>query len=176
MITYCKSKAVSKFTVLWIFILLSISGTPFASTISYTYDSNGQIVSADYGGGNTVVYSYDTAGNPAAKASAGTGNACAAPLTFPDLSLHLPVVNYNNGTLYVWFHFLYVPTTDGNIAFKLTGIGLANAGDFSACQAATLASDFKLHIPALIFGAYSMALDFEYMPSSDGLVWFRLKL
>lgn len=164
-------KTLSIITVCFFIALVGISG---AETVTYTYDSNGQLVGADYSGGNAVAYSYDAAGNPAAKTSTGTGNACAAPLTFPDLSLHLPVVNYANGTLYIWLHFLYVSTTDGNIAFKLTGIGYANAGDFGNCEAATLASDFKLHIPALTFDVYSLALNFEYLPTTDGLIWFKL--
>ena len=43
-----------------------------AETVIYTYDANGQILSADYGGGNKITYTYDEAGNILTVTSTGT--------------------------------------------------------------------------------------------------------
>ena len=43
--------------------VLNISPWANASTISYTYDPAGRLVSADYGGNRTTSYAYDNAGN-----------------------------------------------------------------------------------------------------------------
>jgi uncharacterized repeat protein (TIGR02543 family) len=49
-----------------------IQVTPtFAETITYIYDANGQLIGADYGGGNTITYTYDEAGNILTKVTAG---------------------------------------------------------------------------------------------------------
>ena len=43
-----------------------------AETIIYTYDSNGQLIKADYGNGNTITYTYDEAGNLISLIATGT--------------------------------------------------------------------------------------------------------
>ncbi len=52
-----------------LFVIGLLGGLPgevpviYAETVTYTYDSNGQLIKADYGGGNTITYTYDEAGN-----------------------------------------------------------------------------------------------------------------
>lgn len=42
---------------------LLLAGRCFADTATYTYDANGRLLVADYGGGRTYTYTYDKAGN-----------------------------------------------------------------------------------------------------------------
>jgi len=89
---------------------------------------------------------------------------CAATLD-TDLNLHIPIINYNSGALYLWADFAYVPTNDGNIIFTVTNAGYANQADFSNCQPSTLTADLSvLHIPLIDYnsGALSLWADFQY--------------
>jgi YD repeat-containing protein len=45
------------------FLLLAALGHALASTVSYTYDPAGRLITADYGGGKSASYAYDNAGN-----------------------------------------------------------------------------------------------------------------
>jgi YD repeat-containing protein len=38
-------------------------GSLYADTVNYTYDANGRLLKADYGGGKSFTYTYDKAGN-----------------------------------------------------------------------------------------------------------------
>lgn len=58
----------------WLVVCLAgmaLFSASFADTVTYTYDSNGQLVKADYSNGNTISYSYDAAGNLVAVNAAG---------------------------------------------------------------------------------------------------------
>ncbi len=43
--------------------ILMVASTLHAGTITYTYDSAGRLIKADYGGGKSITYEYDNAGN-----------------------------------------------------------------------------------------------------------------
>jgi len=100
-------------------------------------------------------------------------NKCAAALS-SDFILHIPIINYNSGALYLWADFRYEPTNDGNIMFKVNDAGYANPADYDNCQASTLTPDLKIHIPMVPFDTMSLWVNFEYMPTVDGLIWFKV--
>lgn len=79
------------------------------------------------------------------------------------LSLHIPVLSYQ-GVPSFWadFIFAYNPAYPELIPFKLTGAG-ASFPNFS-CTASTISSDFKIHIPDVLFpdGITHIWLDLEY--------------
>ena len=52
-------------------LLGGLPGIINAETVTYTYDPNGQLIKADYGGGNTITYAYDEAGNIVALTATG---------------------------------------------------------------------------------------------------------
>jgi YD repeat-containing protein len=58
--------------LLIIIVLLSCSGiTASAVTVTYTYDSDGQLLKADYSSGESLTYAYDAAGNILTRVVAG---------------------------------------------------------------------------------------------------------
>jgi hypothetical protein len=89
-----------------------------------------------------------------------------------DLALHNPIINFN-GTFLQGDATCQNDAVDGLIC-NVTSYGPANPADFSNCEASTLTSDFKLHIPAGIYNYISYQADFESLPSTDGKMCFRV--
>jgi len=83
---------------------------------------------------------------------------CAATLS-NDLSLNIPVINFNNQAYY-WADFSYVPNT---MDFTLIDAGVvSDTSPFTSCSPSTLSTDFKLHVPTITFGNAFYWADFQY--------------
>ena len=65
-------KRVFKMMCIVVVLTMGLVHISHAETVIYTYDANGQILSADYGGGNKITYTYDEAGNILTVTSTGT--------------------------------------------------------------------------------------------------------
>jgi len=64
------------------------------STVQYTYDALGRVTKADYGGGKTVSYDYDKAGNRTSTATTGFPAAPVKVVVLPLLGgLVIPLPN-----------------------------------------------------------------------------------
>jgi Photosynthesis system II assembly factor YCF48 len=128
-----------------------------ADTLSAVGFGNGTFIAVGYGG--TILQSDPVSG------------ACTATLS-ADLSLHIPVIAFD-GT-YLWADESCGSTTDGTALCRVTGYGEANPADFKNCQASTLSAEFDLHVPAIVYSNVSYEAEFEYLPTSDGQIWFKL--
>jgi YD repeat-containing protein len=59
-------RGVRRGTIALLFVIglsAALPGMIHAESIAYAYDANGQLIKADYGGGKTITYTYDEAGN-----------------------------------------------------------------------------------------------------------------
>lgn len=64
------------------------------STVQYTYDALGRVISADYGAGKTVSYTYDKAGNRTSQVTTGFPAAPVKVVVLPLLGgLVIPLPN-----------------------------------------------------------------------------------
>jgi hypothetical protein len=103
--------------------------------------------------------------------------ACTATIN-GNLLLHIPFLTYTNSsseTLSLWADFVYEPN-DTSILFKLTGAGFLENPSFS-CDASTLASDLKIHIPnVLIRDVFFHSVDLEHSSalSTGANAYFRV--
>lgn len=99
---------------------------------------------------------------------------CTASLA-GDFSLSVPIINLDTTYLTVDMQYLQA-TTDS--MFEVTSAGsVLNPVNYNGCQAATLISEngiYKLHIPKVNYQNSYYTLDLEYVPTSDGKVWFRV--
>lgn len=79
------------------------------------------------------------------------------------------------GGQYYWFDFQQVTTPSGEFMFKVIDFGLvANPADFSACQTSIFSfNNYILHIPDMIFNGGYYQFDLQYIPTTDGLIWFK---
>lgn len=99
------------------------------------------------------------------------GGACAATLS-SDLTLHVPIINFN-GT-YLWCNAACEVSADGSFMCRITDYGEANPYAFSDCQPSKLSPDFALQVPSGIYNNISYRVEFEYVPTTDGQMWFKL--
>lgn len=99
-----------------------------------------------------------------------SGN-CTSTLS-SDLSIHIPIINFNDRK--IWGDGKCEVGVDGSLMCRVTGTGATNPAEFSDCQVSTLSSEYSLHVPALIWNNISFQTDFEYTPSTDGQIWFKL--
>lgn len=90
---------------------------------------------------------------------------CAAILS-ADLSLHLPIISYDNGLGYLKAEFAYKPSTDGMVLFELTGVGEGDPAEYGGCEMAGLDTGLKLHLPLITYDTMSLWADLEYAPSA----------
>jgi len=99
---------------------------------------------------------------------------CAATLHTIDSELHLyvPVIYYNSTNL--WADFIILMDTDGALRIKVSDAGYVNPANYKDCNTSNLTSDLKLEIPMITFNTVSLWADFEYLPTVDGLIWFKL--
>ena len=99
---------------------------------------------------------------------------CAATLS-PDMKLHLPVISYSGGTEYYSADLFYATSTNPDvITFKVLGYQPVDPSEFSGCPQSTLSSNFDLHIPSGTYLGMSVWGDFEFVPTDDGTIWFKL--
>jgi Photosynthesis system II assembly factor YCF48 len=145
-------------------VLTSPDGVDWTLRVPKTTDTlsaigfgNGTFIAVGYGG--TILQSDPVSG------------ACTATLS-ADLSLHIPVIAFDGTDL--WADESCGSATDGTVLCRVTGYGEANPADFKNCQAATLSAEFDLHVPATIYSNISYEAEFEYLPTSDGQIWFKL--
>jgi hypothetical protein len=110
--------------------------------------------------------------NHTISATFAVGSNCTATLN-PNLSAHIPIINFN-GT-YLWGDAQCGVANDGSIMCQATAYGTVNPTEFNGCQASTLDSAMTaLHIPDGMYNGTSYYADFGYVPTNDGLIWFRL--
>ncbi|MBI5591510.1 MAG: BACON domain-containing protein [Deltaproteobacteria bacterium] len=112
---------------------------------------------------------------------AGTSTGCAATLD-GNLLLHIPYLSYADpisGTISLWADFVYefnpaYPTLN---TFKLTNDGIWDNPSFS-CEASTLSSDLKIHIPDVLLPDGSthtwVNLEYDSALSGDGNTYFSV--
>lgn len=96
------------------------------------------------------------------------GDSCSSTLSAVSggYALNVPVLTFN--TVKWKADFAYVPTSDGNIWFKVIAASpIAEPSPYAYCFTASLTSDFFLHIPELIFGAASYSVDTQYIAGGD---------
>jgi len=63
------------------------------------------------------------------------------------------------------------------IAFKVTGAGFVTSpNDYQDCKASVLSFDtnYILHVPSIDYNNNLYWADFEYVPTTDGQIWFKL--
>lgn len=87
-------------------------------------------------------------------------NNCAATLS-SDLKLHIPIITFNNQSY--WADLQY--QSGSNFTLSNAGV-VTDTSSYSGCTAATLSSDYKLHIPALTYNNASYWADFQYVPDA----------
>ena len=145
-------------------ILTSSNGIDWLPRVSLTIENlnavtfgNGTFLSV--GSGGTILRSDPVSGN------------CTATLT-SDLFLHVPIIDFN-GT-YLQGDATCQFDSSSSLRCLVASFGEASSSDFSNCEASTLTSDLKLHIPAGIYNNISYQADFEYVPSTDGQIWFKV--
>lgn len=97
-----------------------------------------------------------------------------------DYYISSQILNYKDisaKTNYYWTDFVYVPTTDGELWFKLRFAGeLTDITAYSACQPALLSSDLNLYMPKLIINDQSYWIDIKYAPGTGSDLMFKLLL
>lgn len=72
--------------------LAALPGICLAAQISYQYDALGRVTKADYGGGNIIIYSYDSVGNRTSMTSTGSQQGSSRVVVLPLLGgLVLPI-------------------------------------------------------------------------------------
>ena len=102
-------------------------------------------------------------------------NAASLSLETSAYQLHVPAVNT---TPYLWADFQYDPIPASNLMFRLTNFGvLKNLNEFRSCNLSSLSlvgGNYVLHIPVVIFEGVSYRVDFIYVPTMDGSMWFML--
>ncbi len=99
-------------------------------------------------------------------------NNCSATLS-SSLSLHVPVI-FMNGAYYQ-ADLQLGQGYPSNIIFSV--ITVAEVAQGNCGSPATLmpyGNTFIVHIPSLVWDAASLWTDFEYIPTTDGLIWFKL--
>ena len=84
-----------------------------ADTLTYTYDANGRLLKADYGGGRTFTYTYDKAGNILTEVIV-EGN----PVVLPTLTTTTPVYSITDVTAYCGGNI----TADGGAMVTARGV------------------------------------------------------
>lgn len=102
-------------------------------------------------------------------------NNCVAPLS-SDFILQIPSISFSGSSYFA--DLKYEQSSTGYIMFKVTNAGtVTNPGDFGGCQSSTLSlsgGNYILHIPTLIYNSVSFWADFQYAPTSDNQIWFKL--
>lgn len=90
--------------------------------------------------------------------------------------LNVPIIDT---TPYLWADLMYDPVQAAGIMFRLTDYGiLENLNDFRSCNVSNLYladGNYILHIPVLILNGISYRVDFTYVPTTDGIIWFMLR-
>jgi hypothetical protein len=102
------------------------------------------------------------------------GSTCTAVLS-PSLDLHVPIINFKGTYILTDFQYEQGPTPD--LLFKVRDAAIVtDLSDYSICQASTLLleNNYKLHIPTISLNNMYYWADFEYVPSTDGQIWFKL--
>lgn len=102
----------------------------------------------------------------------GSSNDCAATLS-DELKLHVPIISYNSGMLYLKADAscqLY----EGTILCVVTGYSAADPAAFSNCAIATVSPGFEVYMPIAFYNEASYWGNFEYYPTSDGMIWIKL--
>lgn len=97
---------------------------------------------------------------------------CAATLSSSDYKLHIPEISF--GGSYYTVDMEYVSTSDGLIWFKLTNAASTQNTCSSPATLTSSGGTYTLHTPYLTYGSVSYWADFEYAPTTDGLIWFKL--
>jgi len=115
-------------------LLLFIPCAGFAATVTYTYDSKGQLIKEDYGSGTFLEYSYDAAGNRTAvrtslyRLTVDSAN--------PDSGMFMTVIpaDYNGGDSGTTsFQRLYKSGTVVTVTAPATS-GWFNFGNWTGCD------------------------------------------
>ncbi len=92
-----------------------------------------------------------------------------------DYQLHIPIIN---STAFVWVDLLYDPIPEIGLLFRLINYGeIENLDAYSSCNMSTLfkvEEKFILHIPQMTFNGVSYQVDLNYVPTTDGKIWFAL--
>lgn len=147
------------------------------NNIKWSSDLSGQL-----GTGSKIVAKGLTAGNHTitvtATSSSGqtatdstkvtvADNKCMASIS-SGLVVSIPIVTFNGSNYWVSLQYNASSST-----LTVAGAGaVSDAGTYSSCTASTLSSDFKLHIPVLMFGGSSYWLDLQYNGSAFNITGF----
>jgi len=101
-------------------------------------------------------------------------NECASTLSNDLKLLHIPALSFS-GNLYL-LDIEYVSTTDGFIWFKYTNISASTVSDCGnpASLFVDDSSKYILRVPLIFLGTTSFWLDLVYVPTTDGLIWFKV--
>lgn len=92
--------------------------------------------------------------------AAGAQNNCAASVS-STLLVHIPIVTYSNFNYWLDLQYNSGDSTLTVVSYAI----VSNLNPYSNCTASTLSSDFKLHIPVLIYNGVSYWADLQYKDS-----------
>lgn len=99
-------------------------------------------------------------------------NNCTAIL-LSTFHLNIPIIVFSN--LLYEADLEYLPSTDGNIWFKVVRADTVNdATPYNNCPAAALSDNYKLSVQALSFNNISYQANFEYAPGAETQILFKL--
>ena len=155
----------------WLWITSGENGTN-DGTVTCMFDKN----TGGFREGIIRVTAEGAIGTPAdiTVTQAPTATACTAAIN-ETLSLHIPYISHVDGTHTLWadYHYVFNPMYPELIIFRLKDHGTTNK---PSCEASTISSDFKIHIPDVLFpdGTTHLWVDLEYIPalSTDGNYYF----
>lgn len=150
----------------------NLSSFIYWSSTSYMYNTeNASVVSlldGEISFNSKMTYNYVWP----VRYGAGSGNNCAATVSV-DYYLNVPVINFNN--VFLKATFVYSPTSDGIVWFKLTGSGdVSDLSPYNNCQASTLSAAYVLHIPEIVLNNISYTADLQYVPGSGNDILFKV--
>jgi len=107
------------------------------------------------------------------KAVSQANPACSAALS-QALALHVPALRFNDS--FFWIDLQYGSANDGNVMMKLTNYGPL-AQDSCGIDSTYLVESegrYIIHIPSVEYAGAYYWLNFEYVPTNDGLIWLKL--
>lgn len=123
-----------------------------------------------------TVYAIDTKGAISLpKVTTVEQTAGAWAILSPDLTLHIPIVDYNKGSLYLWVDMKFVPTTDGNGMFVVTDGAVTSPAGYNTAEVSSADAALQVvHIPKIYYEGISLWADLEIVYSPDGQAWFKV--
>lgn len=142
---------------------ISVSDVVASSTLGYGYESSIDFFGYPMDGTKHINDIIPRIVFCVSGGRAGTQNNCLATISIDTspaaISIHIPVVTYAGAK----YRLDLKMDASGTMAItKISAIVSKNTDPFATCAPSTLSSDFKLHIPVLLYAGVSFWLDLQW--------------